>query len=262
MLLLGCGGTGSFGAVQTRLPTPGATPLTLMTFNVHRDESGDRGTVEAVGAPNADIVCLQEPTAAWERVLRRRYATQYPYMVFKTDESAGGLAVLSRFPLQDRGVVTISDWHPALYVLVDTPAGRLQILNLHLRATFDGDHDVVSNFFDMDEDHMREVELFTQKLLPHVPAIVIGDFNEDPRGPALRWFEARGFRNALSELHPGQATWQGRSVLASFRMSLDHVLYTEPLVLVDANVAPPGRSDHLPVLARFEVVHVWRQDHL
>jgi endonuclease/exonuclease/phosphatase family metal-dependent hydrolase len=233
--------------------------LVVMTFNVHRDESGDRSTVEAVGAPHADIVCLQEPTAAWERVLRNRYASQYPYMIFKTDDAAGGLAVLSRFPLEDAAVMSMSDWHPALRVIADTPAGPLQILDVHLRALFDGDHDVISNFFDMDDDHLREIARFTDGLFAHVPTLVMGDFNEGAGGPALRFLQALGFENALPMFRPEQDTWRGRSILSSFAMSLDHVFFTRPMVPLDAHVASPGRSDHLPVLVRFEITQPWQQ---
>jgi endonuclease/exonuclease/phosphatase family metal-dependent hydrolase len=83
--------------------------------------------------------------------------------------------------------MSVSDWHPALRVIADPPAGPLQILDVHLRGPFDGDHDVISNFFQKEADHVEEIALFTDGLLPHVPTVALGDFNEDPSGPAVRW---------------------------------------------------------------------------
>lgn len=257
LLLTGCTGAGA-EVLAPQPPQPGGRQLTMMSFNVHRDESGDRGTVEAVGAPNADIVCLQEPNVAWEHALRARYATQYPHMLFWPTEDTSGLGILSHYPLEDRGIATISDWHPAWIVMVDTPEGPLQIVNVHLRARFDGDHDSISNYFATDADHVKEVELFVERTVPHVATVFIGDFNEDPSGPAIQWLEERGFEDALPRFHPGQHTWRGRSILSSMVMSIDHILYSRPLVPLDAWVAPRGRSDHLPVLARFEVAQSLR----
>jgi endonuclease/exonuclease/phosphatase family metal-dependent hydrolase len=263
-ILAGCVALTACGRGADQVPPRAATAgegiqFTMMTFNVHQDEWGDRATVQAVGAPNADIVCLQEPTLAWERALRSRYASQYPHMLFKTDEESGGLAVLSRFPIEDGGLSSISDWHPAWYVVAETPAGRLQILNLHLRAVFDGDHDPISNYFAVDADHLKEIERFAARLAPRTPTVVIGDFNEGENGPALRWLEARGFHDVLPMFHPGQHTWRGRGVVAPLVMSIDHVMYTQPLSPLDAWVAPRGRSDHMPVLARFQVSRPWQE---
>ncbi len=257
LLLTGCSAAGA-EVLAPQPPSPGGTQFTMMSFNVHRDESGDRGTVDAVGAPDADIVCLQEPTAAWEHALRARYSEQYPYMLFWPTDDAGGLGILSHYPLEDRGITTISDWHPAWIAIVDTPAGPLQIVNLHLRARFDGDHDSISNFFDTNADHVKEVELFAERSAAHVATVFIGDFNEEPTGPAIQWLEARGFQDALPRFHPKQYTWRGRSIISGMVMSIDHILYSRPLMALDAWVAPRGRSDHLPVLARFEVAQSLR----
>ncbi len=240
------------------MPSPGTESFTMMTFNVHRDESGDAATIDAVGAPDADIVCIQEATAAWEHVLRARYGGQYRFMIFKTQENAGGLAVLSHFPLEDLGTMSISDWHPALHLRAVLPGGHLQILNVHLRAMFDGDNNPIHNYLSTGKDHLREIELFTSRFPPGAPAVVIGDFNESPKGPAVKWLEARGFRNVLPLFHPGQFTWRGRKLIAPVVLSIDHVMAGPSLMPVDANVAANGRSDHMPVVVRFELAEVSR----
>jgi vancomycin resistance protein VanJ len=227
-----------------------------MTFNVHRDRAGDRNTVDAVGAAGADIVCLQEVTAAWEAALRERYATEYPYSLFAPKENAGGLAVLSRFPLEDHGVVPIEgDLHPGwvVHAIAPDPGVRMQLVVVHLRSLFNGSRDWISNYFASDRDHVREMHVFMGRAQPELPTIVLGDFNESPDGDAVRLLEGRGYRNALPAFRPGQYTWKGASI--GHDMVIDHILVPTPSFdLLDAWVGRRGGSDHLPVVARIELV--------
>lgn len=237
-----------------REPTPGVPHLTVMTFNVHRDEAADAGTVSAIGEPDADIVCLQEITPAWERAVRARYATQYPYMVIAPQTDAGGLAVLSRFPLEDHGILRFqADWHPAMRVVAQTPAGRVQLVHVHLRSMFEGRSNPLASFVKRSGDHVSEIRTYMEKAEPGIPTVVAGDFNENHTGKAVRWLEARGFQNALRLYRPRQHTWRGRTITRPVKMTIDHVLFDESFEPLDAWVARRGASDHYPVLAHLEV---------
>jgi endonuclease/exonuclease/phosphatase family metal-dependent hydrolase len=241
--------------LQPREPTPGVPHLTVMTYNVHQDRWNDASTVAAIGAAGADIVCLQEISAAWARVIKERYAAQYPVMLFAPAEDHGGLAILSKYPLEDRGVLLYgAGFHPGWNVTADTPGGRVQVVHVHLRPRFEGDSDPLSNFFTTESDHVAELELFLSKTDPQLPTLVLGDFNESPKGDAVRRLESRGFRNALPLYRPGQFTWQGKSVAALFDMCIDHVMFDGSFEPLSSWVDGSGGSDHLPVLASLELL--------
>ena len=256
--LVGASAVGCASAVAPRAPrepTPGAPHLTVVTYNVHQGRSGDASTLAAVGSADAEIVCLQEVNHAWERVLEQRYAAQYPVMLFAPEEEYGGLAILSKYPIEDRGVLHYGrDFHPAWYVIADTPAGRVQVMHVHLRSVFDGDADAVSNFIGTSFDHLAELRSFMKRTEPGLPMLVIGDFNESPKGDAVKWLEARGFRNALPIYRPGQFTWKGSSVTAMVEMTIDHVMFDGNFEPLSSWVDRSGGSDHLPVLASLELV--------
>jgi len=221
----------------------------VQSYNIKNDLSGDPSTVEAVGAAaNADIVCLQEVTVAWEEALRARYADAYPYMLFHPLEGAMGLGFLSRFPLTDLGVLEEPHgWHPAWHAEAETTMGRVHLLNVHLRSMFTGRSNAVTAYFSTNEDHLEEMQRFSQVRVEGVPTIVLGDFNEDPDGPALTFLESQGFRNALPLFHPGQPTWHNPP---SWQMeqTIDHILFDGAFTPLNSWVANIGNSDHLPVL--------------
>lgn len=237
-----------------REPAEGTSSYVVMTYNVHRDRANDASTLEAIGASNADIICLQEPTHAWERVIRARYAEAYPHMLFHPADDAGGLAILSRFPLEDDGVINVEDeWHPAWHAIVHTPAGKLQVMNVHLRAAFDGKSNPVSSYAQTGRDHVTQMTSYMSETHEAMPTIVLGDFNESPRGDTLRMLEARGFRNALRLFHPGQFTWRVRSLADSLDMAIDHILFDDAFEPLNAWVERLGNSDHFPVVAHLEL---------
>jgi endonuclease/exonuclease/phosphatase family metal-dependent hydrolase len=240
-----------------RAPTPGVPNFTVMTFNVHRYMSSDESTVAEIGARNADIVSLQEPTEAWKQVIEARYRQQYPYMLFAPRDDAGGLAVLSHFPLVDRGVISIPGdpgaWHPAWYVLVETPAGPVQVLNVHLRSMFEGDSNFLSNYLSTGHDHTYEMSVFMEGKLTGVPMIITGDFNEGPSGKAVKWTEDRGFQDAVPIFDPDATTWQGDAIAKGVKLNIDRVMFDSAFDPLDAWVEPKVGSDHRAVIAWFEM---------
>jgi hypothetical protein len=87
------------------------------------------------------------------------------------------------------------------------------ITDVLCRAIEAREHDfILCNYANADKDHVWELNLFLNKVDGSLPTVIAGDFNESPKGDAVRVLEQRGFRNALPLFHPGQPTWQGRSV--------------------------------------------------
>lgn len=239
--------------LEPRSPTPGVPHYRFVTYNVHYPEARDASTISAIRATRGDVVCLQETDAAWRDALVRALSGAYPYMLFQPFEGAAGLGVLSRYPLVDKGLLPRPEgWHPAWYVVVETPAGPVQVLQVHLRATFDGDGDPLSSALGTSADHVDEIRDFSAKLSAEQPRIVLGDFNEGPDGDAIVYLERRGYRNALPLYRPGQPTWKGASVAGQLALTLDHVLFDRAFEPLNAYVVDRGSSDHLPVVAHLE----------
>lgn len=252
-LLAGAGGCGE-APLEPRDPTPGAAHFRVTTFNIKVERSNDPETLIAIGESNADVLCLQEVSAAWESKLRAQYGASYPHMLFAPKENAGGLGILSRYPLTDRGVVQPpAGIHPGWIAEVSMPSFTLQIVNVHLRSLFNGEGDPASNFFEVGDLHREEMALFFETVNPALPTVVLGDFNEGIGGAAVRWLEDRGYRNALHAFRPGQFTWAGRSVGQTYDLAIDHVMAGPAFDLLDASTSRKGKSDHLPVTAHLQL---------
>lgn len=231
-----------------------APPFTVMSYNVYYGRPGDAATIEAIRSGDADVVCLQETNDRWERALRKAFGDEYPHMTFREHGRAGGLAVLSRFPVEAEELVEHpSGRFPAMRHVIHAPGGKVQVLNVHLLPNRRSDGSWVRGYLEATERRAREIAHFAAALVPDVPTIIVGDFNEPAFGKAIAWLEARGYATVLGRFQPGQHTWRWPSMDGEYRFELDHVVHGPGVEVVSARVIDAGRSDHLPVVADVRV---------
>lgn len=248
LLLVGCS-----GATRTvREPVADQPFLDTLTYNVNFGLGGDEATLDVLEHATADLVFLQETTPAWEAATRARVGKTYRHQTWLHGEAAGGLAVLSKYPLEVTQVLeNRSGWFPALRVVAKSPLGRVQALVVHLRPPVSDSGSFVSGYLTTSPLRRAEVESFLAALEPGLPTIVAGDFNEGTAGDALGLLEGRGFRSALPEFSPSAKTWGWDVGSLHLSAQLDHLVYGPGLEPLDARVLAGGRSDHQAVVARF-----------
>jgi endonuclease/exonuclease/phosphatase (EEP) superfamily protein YafD len=227
-----------------------ARPLRLLTYNVNYANPDVEATLTAIAAVDADVVLLQEITSEWQRALVARFDHVYPHRLFRTHtRAAGGLAVLSKHPVREEELLPSPSWFPAQRLVLTTPMGALQILNVHLRPAIQ-DGSWVKGYFTTPPVRLREVEAYWPKLAHSLPTIVAGDFNEDPSGSALRFLADRGLARVPTD---GPRTWhyvatQHGKTSDVLSIDIDHVLLDRSLVAREARVLDAGTSDHRPVV--------------
>lgn len=241
----------------TRQPrAPGAQPaLRLMTYNVNFGIPGDEPTLAAIARGDADVVFLQEINAAWERELRARFARAYPHVAFYPRGGAGGLAILSRWPLGEQLLVPPAGdgWFPALRLVIASPIGPVQALVVHLRPPVSDGGSFITGHFTSPAIHKQEIERFCQTLDRRLPTVVVGDFNEENDGSAIVYLAGPDHRmkSGLPEYAPDRPTWHWTTSVGTFERQLDHIVYDVRLKPLSVEVMNAGNSDHLPVVGVF-----------
>ena len=239
----------------TRNPeTPAVPTVRVMTYNVNWGFPRPDLAARAIAESDADIVCLQETTAAWEQHLRASLAKHYQFMTFKnTGRGAGGMAFLSKLPGEQLALIPSPiGWFDGYAMTFPTPFGRIQVLNVHLRPSVNDQGRVtISSYLTTGAIRRREIECFAKGLKPDLPALIVGDFNEDDGGKAIRWLRDKGMTDALREFDTSTDTWRWQTSIITLRKRLDHIMYSEDLHCYDAKVIKAGASDHLPVVGVF-----------
>lgn len=247
LLLLSCA-----SAQVPREPAPGQPAVTIMTWNVNFGLRGDALSRAIIAEAQADVVVLQETTPAWEKSLAP-LAAQYPHQRwFHVVDGAGGMAILSRRPFVAEPVPPGPGWFDAVQVRLETPAGPVEALAVHLRPPVSDTGSFVSGHFKTPKIRVGELKHHARYLKGDAPLVVLGDFNEDENGAAIAWIsKTKGLSNALMAFAPGADTWRWPTRLWTFEETLDHILYDRRLDCLNARVIKAGRSDHFPVVATF-----------
>jgi len=256
--LVGCAGMRSVDtAADAAAGTPDASRFSVLTYNVNWGCPQPDLAVGAIRDADADVVCLQETTPAWERHLRQGLSNVYPHMTFKHSSGAGGLAILSKRPFREvyYGRSVEGGWFPAWIVAAETPAGTMQLVNVHLRPPLaDGGKVSVGAYLSTRDVRRAEIAQAARHVEPGLPTIYLGDFNENDGGRAVGFLRERGFTDALKVFDPRARTWEYRSASSPVKLTgrYDHVLHSTSLRCLDARVIHSGASDHYPIVATFE----------
>lgn len=228
---------------------------------------------------DADIILLQEVFASEDSKLPTHYRSieslqkklHYPYTDFAPafvnklpwGKVTEGNAVLSRFPIKNRGVTYFGEpfdehvlrdiFDPSTYsttprnlehVVLNTPAGDINILNF--QGVWDLDGDNVSP----QREHMRDIIL--SEIDGKENILLAGDTNAKYTNPVMRSLEdhlVNVFGDSLKtsfnmkrKENPGYAT------------AVVDMIYASPSFKIIERTCPQvDISDHLPLIATFEL---------
>ena len=231
-------------------PRP-AGALRVMSYNVNFGLEGDPAAVDAIAQAHPQIVLLQETTDTWRDALVSGLP-QFAYHHFAppTGLPAGGMGVMSMYPIVSaEELPSVAGPFIAQRVVVDTPAGRIQLLNVHLRPPMSDGGSWVVGFFSTRDVREREMSWHAARLDPELPTIIAGDFNEEAGGLALAVTERLGFTDATAQWVGKTRTWEWPVSGLVLRFQLDHILHDARFTSSGAGIVEAGRSDHKPIWA-------------
>lgn len=240
---LSSGCTGAAEAATAKVPD-----MRLRTYNVNYG-GVTSSTLEAIGDGAPDLVLLQETTAEWERAIRPRWAGKYPHIRFHHSRGAGGLALLSKWPITSMNIVASPNngWFPAMLAEVETPKGAVKLINVHLRPPFDDKGSLIGGYFTTGAIRLAEIQHYMKQLKKTDRVIIAGDFNESD-GQAVRFLRSAGLESVPTLGTRYTNTWRWKTMIGQIGRHLDHVVINPKVFSVSkAAVRPLGASDHLPV---------------
>lgn len=243
-------------------------PLRLMTFNMWTGTHGANTARILIDNGLPDIVALQEVSYRMQRRLERGVGNYFPYQDFSYS-GRGGLAVLSRYPLQPLPSEMLIDLFCNQYRVTVDAVHQLRLYNCHPYSTHvtypTGSWATLAVPV---EESFRLRTLLGQRLAAEIQqhgeaTIVLGDFNTTDQSDAYRHLTT-----VLSDAHrtsgwgfghtfpAGTALFRRPPVLPRL-VRIDLILYSPAFVALQSAVGSTyGKSDHLPLRA----VLAWRAE--
>jgi len=230
-------------------PQPDFNPpqqnLKILTYNINFIMAEPQAIANYINESDADIICLQETHPRWEIFLKAHTEKIYPYARFNTAGGAGGLAIISKYPIGHTSYIPPkSGWFPAMQSELITNLGLIHIMNIHLQPPLSDKGKLTPwSYLKSSRNHKKDLSHFISRTDPSRPHIIMGDFNEDN-------LRLKGFNDALSIYDSKSYTWSGTPIPPLvIKKRLDHILFNKHFKCTGAKVADISASDHRPVIA-------------
>jgi len=214
--------------------------LRVLSHNVDAANPDPKHTAQDLLAADADVMALEEITAADMKVYKAEFAKTYPYEV-----SGDTVALWSKYPVAESKSVDVGfKWTRALRAEVSTPEGKVAVYVAHLASVRVGTSGFTS---DQRNDTIKALgrQIADEKL---AGVIVMGDFNGTANDRSLAPLTA-GLRSAQGAAGQGFGfTWPAKFPMAR----IDHIM-VRGVTPTKAWVMKPTGSDHRPVIAELRV---------
>jgi endonuclease/exonuclease/phosphatase (EEP) superfamily protein YafD len=227
----------------------------LFSANVYRNNTQYDLLSQEILRHDPDVVVLSEFTHTWQAALQP-VLSAYPYTVLFPQEGYFGLAVLSKYPLQDEQVEYFGGSQEASIVAtVKLPAGDLVIIGTHPVPPRSTSRIVRRN------QQMAAIADYAASL--SIPHLVTGDLNSSSWSPYFQdWLRRSGMRDSRVGFGV-QPTWPvDKQPLMRLAMSttLDHVLVSPEVHVTARSTGAFTGSDHLPVIMDFSITFETSKD--
>lgn len=244
--------------------------LKLMSYNVHLfnayEKNSDKNVSEIfkklLKEEDPDIVCIQE----YYRDAAPDFKDYpYQYIHFKnttnkkgiTKENALGHAILSKFPIVDKGAFDFTKtYNNSIYADVAVGVDTIRVYNLHLKSMSilpsvsflqDGDKEKLRKRLAkafVGQQEQVETVLEHKKLSPF-PVVMSGDFNNTPFSYIYKEVK-RDMKDAFLESGNGLGTTY---LFDSYPMRIDYIFTSEEFEVLKFKAVKKTFSDHYPVSA-------------
>lgn len=212
--------------------------LTVATHNVNADNADPSGTARDVAASGADVVALEELTAAAVPVYEKALASTYRYHAVE-----GTVGLWSKYPLTGVKAVDIKlGWTRAMRATVAAPDGTVAFYVAHLPSVrVKMEAGFTARQRDKSADALGEAiadEKLSRKIL-------LGDLNGTMNDRALN-----AVTSQMRSTQGAAGSGFGFSWPASFPMARIDQIMVQGVEPLSSWTLPETGSDHLPVAAR------------
>lgn len=231
----------------------------VMAFNVLYKGADDAASVKAIASRAPDVLCLTELTDPFVKAFDAKLKSDYPYRHFETTQGTWGVGLASKFPIVSVASTPVPPLKlPAMEAQLSVRGQTLAVTCVHLNPPA-GKHKKSDSFTTTLEKNADVREKQAQWLVERYakltgPLLVVGDFNEESVGRAMKTFAKAGLADACDQANNGGCgpTFPGPAEPWPAVFTIDHLLGRK-ICFSKGEVVRAGGSDHYPIAGELQL---------
>lgn len=239
-------------------PTDGSNSLKVMTYNVLFSNYDYDAVANVVLTYKPDLVALQEVQPEMMSELEERLKEEYPYSLMGTPNDYGTTAVFSRHPVSEAYVLDLQADRPAVVVKTEINDQEVTFVSVHLLAYnlwWTKLKDIPATVMERTFNQNRQANLILGESRIRQGIVLVGcDCNSYETSSSYRILGSR-LNNSAREVGwvLGVDVFPGAKQDTDLQ-HIDYVWYRGAITPINVfKITDSGGSDHLPVLAVFEI---------
>jgi len=229
--------------------------LRIISYNIRHGAEGIRSIAKIIQEQQIDVICLQETDA--DRLYPDPVPRLKPHFPGWYIARHADVATISRYPILSTRTHPLSSatQRVILETLLDVEGKRLTIFNLHYAVRPQAIPRRQVGYLTYMHNKARLATEQTETVIrtartAQKPLLIIGDFNNPPRGPLYRQFASQ-YRDAFREIGWGF----GYTLAVRFPYTrLDYCFLSEGLAVKQCFVPRVYASDHFPVAVEIVIL--------
>lgn len=220
------------------------TPLTLLSYNLKKDNRTPEAAISIIREADADIVALQELNPIFAEVFDSQLSEIYPYRAFHPHEGYAGQGVLSRYPINEESYWRIRLGHQR--AVINLGSSAITLYNTHPAHPFVRE----KGFFDSSARTDEINDLLGRVAQESNPVLIAGDFNMTDLTGDYGLVVAH-YSDSYREIGMGLGFTFPDLGQPFLLARLDYVFHSLDFQATEARVWPTsGGSDHRPIFVR------------
>jgi endonuclease/exonuclease/phosphatase (EEP) superfamily protein YafD len=233
--------------------------LTVMTYNVLYSNLDYDAVANVIRTYDPDVIALQEVMPEMMDALNDRLSEEYPYSIHGTNDDYGVTAIFSQYPLSEMRVIDLVEDRRVVIARADVDGQPVTFASVHLRAYglnwVRPITDVPKEIVRRTEAQNHQTEILWEELHSEPGTVIIGcDCNSKQTSSSYRlldeWLDSAAYQ--VGWRVPGVSLPGAKQDTSLER--IDFIWYRGELEPFGAfEIQDSGGSDHLPILAFFEL---------
>lgn len=170
----------------------------VMAFNVLFKGADDAKSIKAIADESPDVVCLTEVTPAFVKRFESSLKKDYPHRHFEPRAGTWGLGFASKRPLRNVQTWAVAPARlPAMEATVAIDGHDARFVCVHLMppaVKYKKDDSLFTTLEKNAAVRSKQADTLVSRFAKSkAPVVLLGDFNEEPGGDALRKLEKAGW---------------------------------------------------------------------